>query len=364
MNFTAYYYDGKTSKAHPAEVELQPNTLKITAAINGETENIFWDIKGIHKSDFGNGRKVVLKYGNFPHQFIEVEHPEFVATLKVVYPKKQFEDSIYSKIFSWGLGGLLLIALGFILLGCSIYFFALPWAAEKAALIVPLSYEKQFGEAVKKSFIADLKVDSNRSELLNSFFKEMKLNTQIPVNITVVKSSEMNAFALPGGEMVVYSKILDKLENYEALAALLGHEYSHIKFRHSTRSLFKSVSGYLFISVLFNDVSGVAAVLIENANAIRNLNYSRTFEKQADLNALEILRNQKINPQGMITLFTQLQNETGSTEKYIPEFMSTHPLTQERLRYIKDEIAKGGFEIEQNKSLATLFNKIKSNSPQ
>lgn len=364
MNFAALYYDGKTSKAHPAEVQLRPSFLIIIAEINGETQSIVWELKNIHKSDFGNGRKVVLKYGDFPHQYIEVEHPEFVPTLKATYPNKQFENSVYGKIFNWGFGGLLVIATVFILLGSGIYFFALPWIAEKAALIVPHNYEKQLGMAVKKSFISDLEVDSNRTELLNLFFKNLKIKTDIPVNITVVKSSEMNAFALPGGEMVVYSRILDKLENFEALAALLGHEYSHIKFRHSTRSMFKSLSGYLFISVLFNDVSGVASVLIENANAIRNLNYSREFEKQADLNALEVLRTQKINPQGMIALFTQLESETGSTEKYIPEFMSTHPLTQERLRYIKDEIAKGGFEIEQNISLENLFNKIKSNSPQ
>ena len=359
MNFPAKYYDGKTSKAHPAQVQLQPNTLRISIQINASTTIIEWDIAGIHPSDFGNGTKVVLKYGKFPHQYIEVEHPNFVQSLYETYPRKKFESNVYSKIFSWGLGGLLLIGIAFVLMGCGIYFWALPWAAERAAVMVPISYEKQFGEELKKNFIANTPTDTAKSKLLNQFFKAMDIQSEIPVNITVVQSSTMNAFALPGCEMVIYSAILDSMKNYETLAALLGHEYSHIKFRHSTRSLFKSMAGYIFVSVLFNDVSGIAALLLENAQAIRNLNFSRAFEKEADINALEILRQQHINPQGIIDLFSQLQHASSGTEKYMPEFMSTHPLTQERLRYMKEEIAQGTFTTKPQPELEAIFNQIK-----
>jgi Zn-dependent protease with chaperone function len=358
MKFRAKYYDGKTSKAHDAEVILEANHLKIVAEINDKTEVLVWDMGGIHKTDLGNGLKVVLKYGDFPYQYIEVEHPEFVSTLRAVYPRKQFEESLYGKVFTWGVGGLLLLAAVFLLLGGSIYFFALPWVAEKAALMVPVTYEKELGKAVKNGFVGNRDVNRKQTELLNAFFREMQLEASYPVNITVVNGPEVNAFALPGGEMVVFSEILRNMKSYESLAALLGHEYAHVHFRHPTRSLFKSLSGYLFISVLFNDVSGITAVLLENANALRNLNFSRAFEKQADFHALEILRSKKIDPNGMVELFSQLQQASGIDENYIPEFVSTHPLTRERIRYMKEEIAKGGFEVVENENLKKIFTEL------
>ncbi|MCS6819757.1 MAG: M48 family metallopeptidase [Chitinophagales bacterium] len=358
MNFKVKYYDGKTSKAWDAKVTLCPDALEIKADYENGVLRKSWQVNKIRHSGIDVSKKVLLKYGNYPSEYIEADDPDFADALVRLYPRTFGRDS-YSFFLSKGLLGLFVIIIISIVVLAAAYFYALPWVADRAALLIPIEYEKNFGSKVKENFISGAKVLEKESEILNNFFAALHVDSKMPIHITVIQRDEVNAFALPGGEIVVFSKILEDMEKPEALAALLGHEYAHIHYRHSMRTLFKSLAGYLFISVLFNDVSGIAAVLIENANNLRNLCFSRSFEREADMFALALLKKNKIDPNGAIALFSQLDEVAGGTTDHIPEFISTHPLTKERIKYMKEEIAKGQFEIAEHNDLKKLFQHLK-----
>ncbi|WP_446914219.1 M48 family metalloprotease, partial [Klebsiella pneumoniae] len=83
----------------------------------------------------------------------------------------------------------------------------------------------------------------------------------------------VNAFAVPGGFIVVHDAILDEMEHHEELAGLLGHEIGHVQLRHSTKAIARSLSYYMLLSLLFGDVSGIAAVIVDNASTLNNLEY-------------------------------------------------------------------------------------------
>src|SRR5688572_2756525 len=123
------------------------------------------------------------------------------------------------------------------------------------------------GDQMYKSMITQYKVDDRKTAILNEFYKELKYDVGYPITITVVESNEMNAFAMPGGHIVVYSTILEEMKTPEELAALLGHESSHIALRHSLRNIFRDLSRKMFLALLFGNDSGITAVVVDNANA-------------------------------------------------------------------------------------------------
>ena len=76
-------------------------------------------------------------------------------------------------------------------------------------------------------------IDKERTKLLQEFARSMQLSNNYPIKLTVVKNKEVNAYAIPGGNIVVYSGILKAMRSPDELAALLGHETAHINERHS-----------------------------------------------------------------------------------------------------------------------------------
>jgi beta-barrel assembly-enhancing protease len=166
----------------------------------------------------------------------------------------------------------------------------------------------------------------------------------------------MNAFALPDGSIVVYTGIIDSMKDYEELAGLIGHEVAHVNHRHSMKMLCRNLSGYLFISAILGDANGVMAVLGENVNTLQSLSFSREFEREADTEGFKIVTSNEVNPKGMSTLFKRLQNEKTIS---IPEFLSSHPVTKDRIRHIDEMIKTKPFQSKDNSKLSLLFQRIK-----
>jgi beta-barrel assembly-enhancing protease len=165
----------------------------------------------------------------------------------------------------------------------------------------------------------------------------------------------VNAFALPGGHVVIYDGILKRMKEPDELAALLSHEVAHIQYKHSLKGISRNLAGYMFIALLFNDINGISTVLIENANTLNNLHYSRSLETEADLKALKTLERNNIDQHGMVRLFETLN--TKSDLSYL-KILSTHPLTAERIKYTKSA-AKRQRNVRENKEMQLLWKSIK-----
>ena len=185
----------------------------------------------------------------------------------------------------------------------------------------------------------------------------------------VVDSEIVNAFAIPGGFIVVYSGILDIMEDERELAALLAHEASHINERHSLRMMSRNLSTYLLLSILTGDVGGFSSVIVDNSNMFSTLSFSRGLEQEADLEGLDLMVKSDIDPQGMVELFKkfasheeevkaelteQLSSDSlsakadeeasndseSSSWRQAIELLSTHPNPENRMEYLTDEIKK------------------------
>lgn len=243
-----------------------------------------------------------------------------------------------------------------LLAGLLTYFLLLPWLAEQMAEVVSRKTERQLGDSVYASMALSQTEDTVKTRLLNEFFSAMQVNTKYTVRIAVVEDETVNAFALPGGRIVVYTGLLESMTSYPELAALLSHEFTHVEERHATRSIFRRLGSDVFIGVLFGNMSSVGGVLAGQANEIRSLSYSRSLEKEADLKGLSLLTARKIDPKGFDDLFKHLE-EAAPAGQEIPEMISSHPDTQNRVAYIQ-EAAKGAV-VAEHPALNSIFEKIK-----
>lgn len=350
---TAVYFDGESST--PQNIELFLDKKK--SVFYFETQNAGWINWSIERLDFiykSDALKLQLKEN--PAESINIKNADFISRLKT-FLHETGNVNWYQKLINLGFKAHTVFALSILFsIGIS-YVYVLPWIAEKAVILLPESYDSDLGNLVFEQSMMTSTIDSVKTEKLNQFAQQLKLNNTKKLHFTVVDSDIVNAYALPNGNIVVFTGIINKMKSYEELAGLIGHEVAHVNNRHSMKSLCRDLSGYLFVSAVLGDVNGVMAVIGENANNLQSLSFSRDFEHQADLEGYKILINNKINPKGMSDLFSRLQeNESFS----LPEFLSSHPVTKERINFIRSLLKSKQHQVTENHQFKSLFQKIKA----
>lgn len=251
-----------------------------------------------------------------------------------------------------------------ILVGCFIlaaillfYFFILPWLADRAAMNFPKEQEIALGAELKKQYLLSERIDTQKTRLLNEFASKLDLGNDFPADYTVVDADIVNAYALPGGPIVVYAGIIRKMESPEELAGILAHERSHVLRHHSTRSIFQNLSGVLLINLVLGDASSFINLIAQNGQQIQQLSYSRELELEADREGLHLLLKNKVNPKGMLSLLEKLKQE--NTGSIVPEFLSTHPLPDSRIEALKKLIVNHS-ESSTHSELDSIWLKLKS----
>lgn len=236
-----------------------------------------------------------------------------------------------------------------------LYLLIVPWLSAKLASKVSIKTEKQIGDAVYDALGLASQEDSAKSYILNNFFNVMEVPTGYNIRISVINSSTVNAFALPGGRIVVYSALLDEIDSYPELAALLSHEFTHINNKHATKSIFRRLGSKVFLGLLFGRFGTVTNVVVNHADNLTSLKYSRSLEKEADLHGLSLLTKRNIDGKGFVDLFYHMKEAAPAS--VMPEFFTSHPDLDKRISYIQE--ASKGATVKEDAALKAIFEKLK-----
>lgn len=174
----------------------------------------------------------------------------------------------------------------------------------------------------------------------------------LPWEFTLLDSSVINAFALPGGKVFLTRGLASKLKSEAQLAGVLGHEVGHVTARHANQRISKQIG--------FNLALGVAAVgvgaaepdsdlaqfgqyavpaLAVGGNVIL-LKYGRDEESQADKLGMRYMSRAGYNPAGQMAVMRVLAAESGSSAARPPEWLSTHPFPESRIDRIREILAR------------------------
>lgn len=142
-----------------------------------------------------------------------------------------------------------------------------------------------------------------------------------------------NAFALPGGTVVVTDALVKMFDDPDIIAGILGHELAHVSERHSLHQLYRSLSVYVLVAVIAGDVGPILEDVLLEGSALASLAYSREHEAAADRIGIATSYAAGYDPAALATFFERLSLDFG--EGSGPEWMSTHPSNADRIETIK-----------------------------
>lgn len=340
MQFKANYFDGKSSRTYKATIIPSSANWNISYTDDTlELKTTIWKTSEIQKSEVYTKGLISFKYGNkFPFQKIESTDEKFIE-----YISNSEHKNLNNKVDNWlhksALKSITLLLLTIVGFALGMYFYVVPAVAVSFAKNLPKESVIDFGNYVFRTISYDLDIDEKQSKNLQNFVDKMQLNNEFPLVVYVANSNQLNAFAISGGKFVIFSGLLEEIETEHQLAALIGHEVSHIENRHVLKNVARSLSGAIFMSVLFGDVSGATAILGENAHGLLQLSHSRALEEEADIFGLKVMKDNNLDQHGMPELFEILKE---NSKIDVPTFLSSHPMLEDRIEYAKKVADKQG----------------------
>jgi predicted Zn-dependent protease len=214
--------------------------------------------------------------------------------------------------------------------------------------------------------IKEYVTDMGRS-ILNS--PKIRKKNIYPYQFQIINDTIVNAFCTPGGFIYVYTGLMKFCDNEATLAGILGHEIAHAEMRHVTQRL----TAYYGVSVLLGFILGgnpsllaeIAANLFVGLAFLKN---SREDETEADYYSIQYLKSTKWYPGGITFFFDKIREEQrkkGTTPGDLDRLLSTHPLPEDRIKFVNKQLEKIKPKPDPTKGLFTdEYQRIKQKLPQ
>jgi Zn-dependent protease with chaperone function len=152
----------------------------------------------------------------------------------------------------------------------------------------------------------------------------------------LVQDEDPNAFALPGGHIVIHTGLLELADRPEELLGVVAHEVAHVTERHIYRKLI-STAGPLMICRLFLSRGGLLDVMGGGAALLVGAGFSQEYETEADNVGWNYLVKANINPRGMAEMFRKLKQHdlAESGGNLMPDAFSSHPTLDKRIKHLE-----------------------------
>ena len=234
------------------------------------------------------------------------------------------------------------ISIGAIVLALWVtWVYLIPAVAAGLASRVPVSWEERLGRSVQSGFLGETgectapQATRAMEEIVARLDRAKPSAYRFRVKIS--KSDEMNAFAAPGGHVVVLKGLMEKADSPEQVAGVLAHEMEHVRQRHVTRGMFRQMTLSVLASLIFGDAGSMGSVV----RGLGSLKFQREDEASADREGMRNLAAAGVDPQAMISFFRKLQKQEGDMPK-MAEYLSSHPDTEARI----DELQKLAAELD------------------
>ncbi len=210
------------------------------------------------------------------------------------------------------------------------------WIADR----IPASVETELGDLLFKSLegqmvsVEDDALERQLDELVAPLLAVVP-NPGYRFELHLVDDPSLNAFALPGGHLVLHTGLVLAAETPEEILGVVGHELAHVTERHALRQTLSSAGLLVVFQSLFGDFSGLAAAATEGGYRLLVLKHSRRHELEADDEGWRLLIAARLDPRGMIRFFERLEEAMAALPGVAEldgslNFLSTHPLTSER----------------------------------
>lgn len=280
----------------------------------------------------GSSRTLYLKDPALIVAFRRMAPPELTVSLERA--AEHVRRARHSHRLFWGGAAGVVLGLGLLL------WFGSDLIVEWAVARIPVEWEQKLGEAVYQDALSKETVLKDGQAVAAVQEMTQRLTDKIPHNpykfqVSVVQSPIVNAFALPGGYVVVYTGLMKKAESGEEVAGVLSHELNHVLQRHGLERMVKMLGFAAVVSIVLGDQQGLIGLVKELGLNLVTLKFGREQETEADVTGIRLMSDARIAPEGMIGFFERLSEK----DKARVELFSTHPMSAARAERLKTELA-------------------------
>ena len=326
------YYDGEFPVARPALLVFNGSEVALTS---GDITRMYAPNELRVSPRTGHAdRFIILSDGG---QYQCEDHPilgELPQEVKSEGPVAWLEDRVSVAI------------IGIIVVACVLlygYFYGLPAAAESMVKRIPVETEKSLGKHVLTWFddnklfnatiISKVQQDSISGKFDN-LHKGLSISPYIKLEFRNSERIGPNAFALPGGTIVITDQMIEKAESEEEILAILAHELGHAEGRHSMLQILQSSLVALTVATITADAASLSVAVAGLPVILVQTKYSRDFETEADDFAFELLARHDISTEAFASFMERLNNDSEPMEDL--SFLSTHPMTSKRIKRARE----------------------------
>lgn len=336
IEFDAVYYDGRTSARKAVRVRGLGDSLHISGAeVNREVPVAEVSVDAPLA---GAVRALRLTDGA---QLQTRDH----AAVEALFPRaRRLEGWVHGLERRWpyalaGVAAVALFAWWLIVDG-------IPLGAKFAAELVPTSVDAKLGEqtlaAIEKSVCRPSRLDAVRQQALRDKFAVLTagLDDGYAYRLELRDCSiGANAFALPGGTVLMTDALVKLATSDDQISAVLAHEIGHVRHRHGLRLGLQAVGVAALSAAVLGDAVSISSLAVTLPTALLQSGYSRDFESDADDYAFQRLKEVSISPSAFAEMMALLQKQHGPGGGDSKDYFSTHPATAKR---IERALAAGG----------------------
>lgn len=344
--FQAEFYDGVSARARSVWVEVHAGSLRVRV----EDQLLTYKFADIDvQAKLGAAKRLI----DLPDG-ARLEADD-ISELEAAMPSKSAAFWSLLHYLENNLGWVFVSLFCTVFVGWAFLQHGVPKLAEYVAKVTPPSVEANLGEQVLKGldhkfgYFSPSKTKETRQANIATALNQLCEANDCPDYRLEFRDGGVigaNAFALPGGIMVVTDGMIALAKNDTEIIAVLAHELGHVKERHAFRQSIQGTLSGLLLAAATGDVSsmasGLPAVLVQ-------MRYSRMHELEADGFALKALQKSCLPPRAFADILFRLQNQVpkasgkkseskktkeSSSDAYDPisDMLSTHPNTIERIK--------------------------------
>lgn len=322
------WFDGQSSRPNPVIVRFGEATLTLSGA--DDVPRAHWALASLRTlPDQSDAKRLVLVPAPDSDERLVLADAEMIAAIRTVCPdlnRHRAPKGSWRRLIIWGGGAVASVLL--------IVFVIVPALAERMAVLIPPAQEEALGEQVLAQVsrvfgqFNQVRTCDNPEGLAALDKMSARLaphyESHVPVKVQILDHPMVNAFAVPGGYVVLMRGLIEGAENPEEVAAVLAHEIGHVIHRDPTRLTLRSAGSAGILSMLIGDVLGGAAIAIMT-DAVINASYTRAAEEDADNAAHRIMTGAELPLEPMAGFFERLSDGAPSPSSGVLSHLATHP---------------------------------------
>ncbi len=342
MRFEAFFSDGKTAARRPVGVLPSRGRLAIYSAEGDLLDE--WLYEGLDLTEeVYRGQPVRLTHRERGDAVLTFEGGEILSELERLAGgrfggRRWIRSPLALGLFS--VLGLIAVVGGLAL--------ALPVLVGPLTFLVPPKWEQAVGERVIGQLAKGHPFCEGEAGIAALRALTTRLTSGVqspyPFNVRVSGRPEINAFAAPGGHVVLLRGLIEEARSPGEVAAVLAHEIAHGLERHPMQGLVRAVGVMVVVNALLGDTTAVGEAAARFGQLLLISSYTRKDEVAADRIGIGLLNRAGIRGDGLVAFLERMGRKSLGAEK-VPRLLSTHPADRERIERIASLATGGGIAM-------------------